>query len=142
EKLSEWNPKIGEPVVSVTVQFGNRYVDDQKEEIIKYLLEEKNRFSIQSFESNVILKAEADKWWDENDIKARNQLVRSGQVLEVKGDLLLIGDVNPGGKVIATGNIYVLGKLHGIAHAGLEGNQSAVIIASHMKPTQLRIAEY
>src|SRR5699024_6098067 len=67
---------------------------------------------------------------------------RSGQVLRVEGDLLLIGDVNPGGKVVATGDIYIMGNLRGIAHAGINGNRKAIIAASYMKPTQLRIADY
>src|SRR5699024_10424628 len=75
-------------------------------------------------------------------IKAFNRVVRSGQVLRVEGDLLLIGDVNPGGKVVATGDIYIMGNLRGIAHAGINGNRKAIIAASYMKPTQLRIADY
>src|SRR5690625_3993362 len=71
-----------------------------------------------------------------------DRLVRSGQVLEVTGDLLLVGDVNPGGKVVATGNIYILGNLRGIAHAGVNGDRNAVIVASYMKPRQLRIDDY
>lgn len=142
EKLVALNPKIGEPAVSVTVQLGNRYLDDKKKELLRYSLEEKNRFFIHSFESNVILREDAIKWWEANEIKAVNRLIRSGQVLEVTGDLLLIGDVNPGGRVVASGNIFVLGNLHGVAHAGAQGDQRAVIMAAHMKPTQLRIAEY
>src|SRR5699024_10836560 len=77
-----------------------------------------------------------------NEIKTINRIVRSGQVVEVEGDLLLIGDVNPGAQVKATGNIFVLGNLLGIAHAGVNGNEDAVIAASFMNPTQLRIANY
>lgn len=55
---------------------------------------------------------------------------------------MLIGDVNPGGTVIAGGNIYILGSLKGIAHAGAFGNEQAVIAASSMKPSQLRISEH
>ena len=69
------------------------------------------------------------------------KIIRSGQVLNVTGDLLLIGDVNPGGTVIADGNIFILGALKGIAHAGFDGNTEAVIAASVMKPSQLRISD-
>ena len=48
--------------------------------------------------------------------------------------------MNPGATVVATGNIYVLGSLRGIAHAGSEGNREAVIAASLMAPSQLRIS--
>src|SRR5690606_18406440 len=74
--------------------------------------------------------------------KVFRRVVRSGQVLQVKGDVLLIGDVNPGGKIASTGDVYVLGRLKGIAHAGVNGNKQAIIAASYMKPTQLRIANH
>ncbi len=59
----------------------------------------------------------------------------------LKGNLLLIGDVNPGGTVIAGGNIFVVGSLRGIAHAGYYGDSDAVIAASVMNPMQLRISD-
>lgn len=86
-------------------------------------------------------KQEALEWKKKNEIVSVAKIIRSGQVLHVDGDLLLIGDVNPGGTVIATGNIFVLGALRGIAHAGYDGNRQAIIAASVMKPTQLRISD-
>src|SRR5699024_1960787 len=81
-------------------------------------------------------------WFEKNALKSIAKIVRSGQVLDIEGDLLLIGDVNPGGEVRATGDIYILGKLYGIAHAGTKGNEEAVIAASYMNPNQLRISHY
>jgi septum site-determining protein MinC len=43
---------------------------------------------------------------------------------------------------VATGDVVVLGKLRGVAHAGAEGSASAEIIALDLHPIQLRIAEY
>ncbi len=142
DKLAENNPRQDEPVVSVTVKLGNRYLNDQQKKQLSDLIGNKNRFSIQSFDSEVIRRDEALNWKEDSDVKSINRIVRSGQVLEVVGDLLLIGDVNPGGKVITTGNIFVMGSLRGIAHAGLNGDRDAVIAASYMKPSQLRIADY
>ena len=87
-------------------------------------------------------KEEVEKMKQEQKIVSVSSIVRSGQVLKVPGDLLLIGDVNPGGTVMAGGNIFVMGVLKGIAHAGCYGNREAVIAASIMKPSQLRICEY
>jgi septum site-determining protein MinC len=42
--------------------------------------------------------------------------------------------------VIADRDIFVLGKLRGIAHAGASGNENAVIAALFFQPTQARIA--
>lgn len=142
EKLAENNPRQGEPIVSVIVKLGNRYVSDPQKEKLRELIGSKNRFFIQSFDSDVIRRDEALTWKEDSEIKAINRIVRSGQVLEVVGDLLLIGDVNPGGKVVTTGNVFIMGSLRGIAHAGSNGDRNAVIAASYMKPSQLRIADY
>ncbi|HBU12606.1 MAG TPA: hypothetical protein DEB31_07755, partial [Clostridiales bacterium] len=50
-----------------------------------------------------------------------NGTVRSGQRIESEGDIVIVGDVNPGAEVIAGGSIAVFGKLRGLAHAGCGG---------------------
>ena len=67
--------------------------------------------------------------------------LRSGEYLNSYGDLLILGDVNPGAKVSAVGNIMIWGKLLGVAHAGSTGNSKATISALQLRPVQLRIAE-
>ena len=67
--------------------------------------------------------------------------VRSGEYIESNGDLLILGDVNPGAKVSAEGNIIIWGRLLGIAHAGSKGNSQATISALQLRPVQLRIAQ-
>ncbi|WP_087971804.1 septum site-determining protein MinC [Oceanobacillus rekensis] len=142
EKMMASKPRRDEPIVSVKVKLGNRYLTEEQENELRRVVSVDNRFKIDSIESELIRIEDALKWQEDSEIKAVNQIVRSGQVLEIKGDLLLIGDVNPGGKVISTGNIYILGNLFGIAHAGFEGDHDSFIVASYMKPTQLRIADY
>ena len=66
--------------------------------------------------------------------------IRSGQSITSDGNLVIIGDVNPGAEVIAKGDITVWGILGGIAHAGSEGNHQARIRALKMNAIQLRIA--
>lgn len=68
-----------------------------------------------------------------------NTTLRSGQTLNYDGNIVIIGDVNPGAYVVAMGNIIVLGTLRGIAHAGCNGNKNAVVAAYNLQPTQLRI---
>ena len=67
--------------------------------------------------------------------------VRSGQNIEAKGNLVIIGDVNPGGEVCAGGNIVVMGALRGMVHAGFSGNRKAIVAAFNLQPMQLRIAD-
>ena len=68
--------------------------------------------------------------------------LRSGQVVESESSVVIIGDVNPGGKVVSGGNIIILGSLKGIAYAGFSGNRQAFVVALEMKPTQIRIDNF
>jgi len=68
--------------------------------------------------------------------------LRSGRTIHSRGHVLVYGDVNPGAKIIATGDVIIWGKLRGMVHAGAEGDTTAVICALDMSPNQLRIAGY
>ncbi len=128
-------------LTSVKVDIGNRYLTESQREELKNLIRQKKNFVVDEIESNVITKEEAGQLMAETEVMTVSRIIRSGQVLEVPGDLLLIGDVNPGGTVIAGGNIFIMGTIKGMAHAGCYGNDQAVIAASNMKPSQLRISD-
>ena len=67
--------------------------------------------------------------------------IRSGERISSNGNLSIIGDVNPGAIVSAEKNIYVWGKLLGIAFAGKGGDYQASISSLYLHPLQLRIAD-
>ena len=68
------------------------------------------------------------------------QTIRSGQVINYEGNIVIIGDCHPGCEITAFGDITVWGVLSGIAHAGASGNQKAKVRALKMNAIQLRIA--
>jgi septum site-determining protein MinC len=67
--------------------------------------------------------------------------VRSGMEIHHPGTIVILGDLNPGSSVVAAGDIFVWGRLRGVAHAGANGNRNCRIMALQMEPTQLRIAD-
>jgi len=140
-KLSESSRSREDRLITVKVQVGNRFLTDVQEEELKDLIRQKKNLVVDTIISNVILKEEAEKQKKENEIISVAKIIRSGQVLQTPGDLLLVGDVNPGGTVIAGGNIYIMGMLKGIAHAGFYGDNHAIVAASVMKPSQIRISD-
>ena len=73
--------------------------------------------------------------------KLHKGTVRSGDRISSNGDLFIIGDVNPGAVISANNNVYVWGKLFGIAFAGKNGNKNAFIASLYLNPLQLRICE-
>ncbi|BCJ85077.1 septum site-determining protein MinC [Effusibacillus dendaii] len=122
------------PIIRVTIETGRRVFDEVQKEQIRQLLSIYGNLVIQGFHS--VLEEEFPK---PPHVFLHRGTVRSGQSIEFDGDITIIGDVNPGGQVLATGDIYVMGALRGIAHAGCRGNEQAVIGAVYFQPTQLRI---
>lgn len=68
--------------------------------------------------------------------------LRSGKSVEYSGDVVVIGDVNPGAVIVAEGNIFVMGRVMGFVHAGSAGDDQAFIVANLLKPTQIRISKH
>ncbi|MBA9088080.1 septum site-determining protein MinC [Fontibacillus solani] len=125
------------PIVHVDVKLGERIVTEDQKEMILDILKQKGNLLIRSFEMPELHEESETK----EILTTMSGIVRSGQVLHHDGNLMFLGDVNPGGTIACTGDIFILGSLRGMAHAGIEGNEGAVIAASYLAPTQLRIAE-
>ena len=67
--------------------------------------------------------------------------LRSGVKAMYSGNIVVMGDVNPGAELEADGDIIVVGNLRGKAHAGASGNPKAQIFALSLQPIQIRIGE-
>ncbi|MDD4168822.1 MAG: septum site-determining protein MinC [Desulfotomaculaceae bacterium] len=98
-----------------------------------------NSYSISGFGHD--LPAKLEDLIDENTILVQRTL-RSGQSLHYNGNVVILGDVNPGAEVAATGSIIIMGSLRGVVHAGAGGDVNAIVMAFHLQPTQLRIADH
>ncbi len=75
-----------------------------------------------------------------DDTRLVRGTLRSGQAVEHPHNVVIMGDVNPGAEVRAGGDILVFGKLMGLVHAGVRGDENAEIAALRLTPTQIRIA--
>lgn len=143
---------------SLTVKYRGRKLTAEQEQKIVELISKKTNAEIKSFEEDITPPEkeyeEAEKSMEkpkmrmiffkgleEGVTKFYKGTVRSGQLVSFEGNLVIIGDVNPGGEVLATGNVIVMGSLRGMVHAGADGNKEAVVAALSLQPTQLRIAD-
>ena len=139
----------------------NEYISSHELSKLKNYFDKINNFSLLIFSNNreTILAGKSLKidsiFAGERDIKNKllvldskkkddilhEGTVRSGDRISSNGNLCIIGDVNAGAIVSAKKNIYVWGKLLGIAFAGKGGNNSASIASLYLNPLQLRIAD-
>lgn len=67
--------------------------------------------------------------------------LRSGASVKFNGHVIVEGDVNPGSEIIASGSIFIWGRLRGSVHAGVSGGEDQVVCALDFSPIKLRIAE-
>lgn len=81
------------------------------------------------------------RYQDEEPTLYLRKTLRSGQKVVFAGNVVLLGDLNPGAQIEADGDIIVLGQLRGTVHAGAEGDRDSTIVTSSLRPTQLRIAD-
>ena len=72
------------------------------------------------------------------EIKFIKRTLRSGDKVTSTGDLVILGDVNPGAEVEAGGNVYVMGSLRGTVKAGI-GKSEAEIRALYFEAPRLEI---
>lgn len=145
---------------SLAVRYRGRKLTKDEENRVFELLSQRSGAEIKSISedtegsANVQGKAAADcqqhrfeiknyffRGINEGMTKFYRGTVRSGQLISFNGNLVVIGDVNPGGEVVATGNVVVMGSLRGLVHAGADGNKEAIVVALNLQPMQLRIAD-
>ncbi|HHU62657.1 MAG TPA: septum site-determining protein MinC [Clostridiales bacterium] len=140
---------------SVTIQHGNRVLDEDQRLLLEDILINRNGITDVTFtaDSSFITNDDTSSTVQyqptaqgfnaiaEGASKFYRQTVRNGQKISFDGHVIIIGDVNPGGEISASGNIIVIGALRGIAHAGAKGDRNAVVVAFSLQPTQLRISD-
>ena len=115
-------------------------LEDEVNELLKIM---KDKYRLYISEGGLPSSLEESEFYTgiyEGMAKFISSTIRSGQVIEYDGNIIIIGDVNPGALVKAKGNIIILGTLRGVAHAGVDGNEEAIVAAYNLQPTQLRIA--
>ena len=79
---------------------------------------------------------------DYNDGQFYRGTLRSGQVIESHSSIIILGDVNPGAKVVSCGNVIILGTLKGTVFAGTSGDIGSFVVALEMDPMQIRIGDF
>ena len=88
-----------------------------------------------------IRQRDLSRGWNHHrsDVLMLRGRVRSGQRIQARKHLVITGDVNPGAEVIAGGDIIILGRLNGKAHAGYPDDASAMVFSLAFNPSSVEI---
>lgn len=127
---------------SITINAGNRKVSPQEKMALINLCQEFELAGIEFVNTPMVTgpKVQSKLPVTEGNTLIVKKTLRSGQRVSYRGNVVVIGDVNPGAEVVASGDIVVLGHLRGVVHAGAMGDTEAEVYALFLQPTQLRIA--
>ncbi|MDF2877178.1 MAG: Septum formation inhibitor MinC [Clostridia bacterium] len=135
----------------VTMRFKGRSLNRQQQDRLLMLLANQNVINISfvhAFETESSEQEDNHLAWVKEQLDSQYAslshfhygIVRSGHHVDYQGNVIVLGDVNPGGLVTAGGNVIVLGALKGKAHAGLNlKNDKPFIVAYTMHPIQIGI---
>lgn len=136
--LEDDTPEIG---VTSKGQPVEKIIEDAEAANEAEKAEEKHEQSTSALSSEELIQDLIEREFSikEHNTKFYKGNLRNGMSLDFDGSLVILGDVNPGAQVTATGNILILGALKGLAHAGCRGNSEAFVFALHLIPVQLRI---
>jgi septum site-determining protein MinC len=159
---TEWTPTDTEPIrdllsrFNITVEAILSGCNDEngvaekdtvtpEEDILEKL--QKDIYDLLEEEPKPESKAQADRIQEPapevpKNTSLQRRTLRSGQRIQYDGNVVIIGDVNPGAEITASGDILVFGSFRGVAHAGATGDENAVVAALKLQPTQLRIGNY
>lgn len=142
--INEWRNQNVTFFTSSQLDFiiiGKKCTREEKKQLANYLY---NQFDVRSLTFGEQEKSSRSK---EHITINKNysfdiieKTIRSGERIKRDGHIMVLGDVNPGGEVVAGGSVIVWGALRGLVHAGTI-QEDAIIIAQKMIPLQLRIGK-
>ena len=125
-------------VIKITTQL--KYIDSLKRMKLKNILFDEFLIKDCIFEDIERKENKTFHGIHEGRTKFIKKTIRSGQIVNFQGNVVIIGDVSSGAEVQAAGNVIVLGVLKGNVYAGNTGNKHAIIAAYVLQPQILRIA--
>ena len=141
EKIKEARSFIGHG--QMAIEFTNRKLSELEENVLIDLIKSNSDLNITYVFSEHSEEPEKIKFikaiTEEGFTKFYRGTLRSGNKLEYDGNIVVIGDVNPGALIRAKGHVIVLGFLNGTVYAGQAGDRDAFVGATHMNPVQLVI---
>lgn len=137
EKLSKGKKFYKGSTLKITTEL--KYINERESRKLKEILFDELLISDCIFQDQEESTTKVFTGIYEGKTKFLRKTIRSGQSINYPGNIVIVGDVNPGAELYAAGNIIVIGNLRGVVHAGTNGNEKAIIAAFKLEPQILQI---
>ncbi|AYM03539.1 septum site-determining protein MinC [Levilactobacillus yiduensis] len=127
--------------VSLDVLTEDRILTAEEKKRIEQMVAQYPRFEIHKIAANVMTIADAVQLRERENVHLLSKVIRNGQEVVMKGDVLFLGTIHEGGKLRTTGNIFSMGNVAGILQAGYPDDESKLIMGNLQAAQQVHIAE-
>ncbi|MCK8607348.1 septum site-determining protein MinC [Apilactobacillus ozensis] len=125
----------------INVNSGLRLLSTDEKNKIRDLANSYENLSIDKFISKTVTIDKAEQMVKDNTIATLDKVIRNGQDVFIDGDVLFFGKIHNGGKLVASGNIYLMGNSEGILQAGFPNDENKLIIGNVSTSQQVRVGE-
>ena len=120
---------------------GRRILTDEQRQRLYALVGQFEHFKIIEVTADVMDQTTVAALLKSKALHFVPQVIRSGQEVFYEGDVIVLGSVHQGATLMASRNIYVVGAVEGILHAGFPDNSEAIIAGDLRQAAQLRISD-
>ncbi|XIF20409.1 MAG: cell division inhibitor [Acetilactobacillus jinshanensis] len=127
--------------INFTVLTGNRLFSYREIKTLKSIFSKYPQFGLKGIKSSVITTIDSYHLRERHNVHVINKTIRNGQSYRMHGDVLFFGNIHKGGKLYTDGNIYLMGHVEGIVHAGFPSSEDKLIIGDLHNAQQVRIGE-
>ncbi|MHC9532875.1 septum site-determining protein MinC [Dellaglioa sp. BT-FLS60] len=141
DNLNAEKKNTDDTIISFDIKTENRLFTAEEKQRIEKIISEYHNFKVHKIESKVMTIEDANILKENENVHLCYRTIRSGQIVDLKGDVLFLGKLHQGGQLRAAGNIFVMGEVQGIIHAGFENNTDSIIVGDVSAASQVRIGE-
>ncbi|UQS82694.1 hypothetical protein MOO45_03360 [Bombilactobacillus folatiphilus] len=135
------NQVKNDSVLSLTVDTQKRLLTDRQKNELRDTIAQFSVFHLQQITSQVVSKDRLQQILSKKQLEFEPHLIRSGQIREFSGNVLLLGDLHAGAQLRAGGSVFIMGKAEGIIHAGYPDDDKAVVVGNLANVSQVRISD-
>lgn len=136
----------------IAIEFVNRELTEEEENRLLTIIKQETEINIAFVYSDDLVFSElpilenmkddeSEDGLEQEKTKFYRGTLRSGQVLEFDGNVVILGDINSGAIVKASGNVLALGYINGTVHSGNDENMDTFIGAFSLNPLQIKIGD-
>lgn len=133
--------QIKDKTISFDVLSPQRLLTAEQHQKLTSIINAYDHFEIHKVITDVMTIEDAEAIKERENVHLVTQTIRNGQTLEMTGDVLFLGIINEGGRLLTTGNLFTMGTALGILQAGYPSAEDKVVVGDLHQAQQVRIGE-